>query len=113
MNYALAAIAVLFLAYLTLRTERKIMPILDDYIASQQAYNTEIVADLGTIQTTVQGLNTQIATLTAQLAGAGLTQAQTDALAALTTAGQALEAQADALAGKEPPAPPAAPAATS
>lgn len=84
------------------------MAVLDDYIAAQQTYNTDITADLGTIQTNTQNLNTQIAALTAQLAGAGLTQAQTDALTALTTAGQALEQQADALAGKTPPAPPAA-----
>ena len=91
-----------------LRQGDKIMAALDDFIAAQQAFNTDVSGDLDMLVQMAKDANAKIADLTAQLANAGLTPAQTQALADLTTAGQALEAKADAAAGKTPPAPPAA-----
>lgn len=89
--------------------QEKLMSKIDDYIAAQQAFNADIASDFTTISTNTSALNTQIATLTTELASAGLSQSQSDALDALTTAGTALQATADAAAGKTPPAPPSTP----
>lgn len=96
----------------TLKRLEKRMAAIDDFISAQQAFNADIAADLTTIATNIGNLNQQITDLQGQLANAGLTPAQLQAIADLQTAGQALETQADTLAGKTPPAPPAAPAAS-
>lgn len=84
----------------------KLMSVLDDYITAAQAHYAEIADDLSVIKAQGAATQQQIAVLQAQLASAGLTQAQTDALTALSASVSTLTDQADALAGKQPPAPP-------
>lgn len=86
------------------------MATLDQYLADQATFNANVKADLDTIQQNTTALNQKIADLTAALAnGATLTADQQSKVDALEQAGTDLQAQADAAAGKTPPAPPANP----
>jgi TolA-binding protein len=92
-----------------LHTQGKlIMTAISDFAAKQTAYNTEIAADLSAIQTQIQQLNTQITTL--QNSPGPISADDQATLDSLQAAGTALQAQADAVANKTPPAPPVAPA---
>lgn len=86
----------------------RIMTVLDDYITAQQGFNTKVSADIDAIGVDVTNLNQKIADLSAQLSSAGLTAEQTQALADLTAAGNALVAKADAASASAgtPPTPP-------
>ena len=81
------------------------MSSISDFATAQNAFNADVSADLDAIQTAIAALNTQIATL--QNSPGTITPADQATLDSLQAAGIALEAKADTLAGKTPPAVPA------
>lgn len=80
--------------------QEKTMAVIDDFIASSQAFQADLSADVSVIKTNQDAQTAQIADLQAQLANAGLTPAQTDALNALSATNATIQGQVDALAGK-------------
>lgn len=80
------------------------MSAVSDFVAQQTAFNNDIAADLTSIQASITALNNQITVL--QNSPGALSPADQQALNDLETSGKALQAQADAVAGKTPPAPP-------
>lgn len=83
-----------------------IMSAISDFAAKQTAFNTELASDLTDLGTKIDALNAQIATL--QNSPGTISPEDQATLDSLQAAGQALATQADTLAGKTPPAPPAA-----
>jgi hypothetical protein len=87
----------------------------DNDLARLQAAETKLAVDLPLISGGIADLNANLATLTAQLADAGLTADQQAALDAAVSSAETLETQAAALgsAFAPPPAPAPAPAPAS
>lgn len=85
--------------------QEKIMTAIADFAAKQQAFNDEIAADLTSISTQITALNATIATL--QNSSGTISPEDQATLDDLQAKGTALAAQADATAGKTPPALPA------
>jgi hypothetical protein len=86
--------------------EKRIMAGIADFATAQNAFNAELSSDLDAITTAIAALNAQIATL--QNSPGTLSAADQATLDSLQAAGTALEAKADAVAGKTPPTPPTA-----
>jgi len=84
-----------------------LMSAISDFAAKQNAFNTEIGADLDAIVAAVKALNDQITTL--QNSPGTITPADQATLDSLQAAGLALQTKADTTAGKTPPTPPAGP----
>ena len=83
----------------------QLMSAISDYVAKQKAHNDAVSSDLDTIQTAIGALNDKIAQL--QNSPGQITPADQALLDGIEQDGQALQAKADALAGKAPPTPPA------
>lgn len=81
------------------------MTAIADFAAKQNAFNADVSADLDAIQAAITTLN---ATITTLQNSSGTVSAEDQAsIDLLVTQGTALQAKADALAGKTPPTPPA------
>lgn len=108
MSYVLAVLALIAigLAFRILYLQgNRIMSAISDFAAKQQAFNDDIAADLTAIQSDIAALNATIATL--QNSSGQISAEDQATLDDLQAKGAALAAQADATAGKTPPAPPA------
>lgn len=79
---------------------------LTDFLDAQTAFNTELTSDLTAIAASIADLNAKITDL--QNSAGTLSPEDQARIDAIQAAGTALVGQADALAGKTPPAPPAA-----
>lgn len=87
--------------------ENDIMTVLSDFIDQQKAHNTRLDTAITDLSADIQSLNDQIATLKAAIVEP--TADETQAMADLTAAGEALAIKAEALDALTPPvAPPAA-----
>jgi hypothetical protein len=84
--------------------EKHIMTTIDEFIASQTAFNTTLDSALVGIAGDIDNLNLQIATL--QAAAGALTPAQQTALDALAVSGAALAQKAEVLNALTPPVAP-------
>ncbi len=85
----------------------KIMSSFSDFATKQTAFNTAVASDLTTIKDSITAQNALIAQL--QASQGTVTPADQALIDQLEANGATLQAQADALAGKTPPTPPAGP----